>query len=156
MKFHLFLALGLVAELGLVPRAAGADPSRDFTQVESFAFGGIGVAGTTSPGEIAFREVLARSDADERFRQLLEVGNREAKCYALVALRNLESRQYPELAARFRKDQATVKTIAGCSPMELPMSAVVAAISGGNYDVYLSEKRRPQAPVGRTESKATE
>ena len=66
-----------------------ADPLQTLSSIHDFAFGGIGVAGTTSEGEVAFRQIYNRPSATDDFLKLLNSGNSQAKCYALVALRSL-------------------------------------------------------------------
>jgi len=123
--------------------SAPADkPLKDLARVEAFAFGGIGVAGTKSAGEIDFRAILAQPSALADFRKLLVEGNRQAKCYALVALHKLQPKEFPALAASFAKDKAPVRTIGGCMVADLPMNSVVAGISKGNYDLYLRPDSR--------------
>ena len=129
-----FIALGL----GVSTRAADS-----LARVDAFSFGGVGVAGTPSAGELEFRGVLARSDALRVFQKLLESGNSEAKCYALVGIRKLAPKDFPALAAPFRDGTAKIKTISGCMIMEQPMGAVVAGIERGNYDSYLGRKLQP-------------
>ena len=71
-----------------------ADPLQTLSSIHDFAFGGIGVAGTTSEGEVAFREIYNRPSATADFLKLLNSGNPQAKCYALVALRSLDPQIY--------------------------------------------------------------
>lgn len=53
------------------------------TKVEIFAFGGVGYAGTTSPGEKDYKAILSRPTALADFEQLYSSGNAMAKAYAL-------------------------------------------------------------------------
>ena len=52
-----------------------ADRLQTLSSIHDFAFGGIGVAGTTSEGEVAFREIYDRPSAKDDFLKLLISGN---------------------------------------------------------------------------------
>jgi len=138
--FLILAALTLSAQSGLGASSASAPASafRTLARIDTFAFGGIGVAGTISPGEIAFREILAGPHAVGDFQSLLKKGGPPAQCYALVALHVLEPDAFKDAAAPFKTAAAPVKTIAGCSISTLPMRSIVANISKGNYDIYLT------------------
>lgn len=126
--------LALLLSLLFLSPLSAASAFRDLARVEAFAFGGIGIAGTTSAGEIAFREILAGPNAAAEFQRLLAKGNPPARCYALAALHALDLPAYREAAARFAKSETPVKTIGGCCIVTLPIRSVVANISAGRYD----------------------
>ena len=109
-----------------------------------FAFGGIGVAGITSPGEYAFKSVLASDSAEADFLQILKTGTPQAQCYALVGLRIKDRPVFDEQVKRFAASHQKVDTCAGCAPMTLPMSSVVATIQKGSYDDRA--KAKPERP----------
>jgi hypothetical protein len=55
----------------------GTDPTFDrLAKVDIFAFGGIGYAGMTSPGEKDYRLILSRTSAEADFERLFLVGQR--------------------------------------------------------------------------------
>ena len=124
--------------------AAGenSDVLKELASIHDFAFGGIGAAGTTSKGEIAFRQVLQRPSAEKDFVDLLATGNAQARCYALVALHGLNPALYAERVRQFEGDQSKVTTIGGCMITDQPMASVVTNISNGRYDSYLKAKER--------------
>lgn len=107
-----------------------------------FAFGGIGFAGTTSDGEIAFHKVFASESAEGDFLHLLKSGNSQANCYALVGLRLKNRAVYQEQVTAFISSKRVVQTCAGCVMAKLPMSSVVAGIQRGDYDDQASAKLR--------------
>ena len=74
------------------------------TQIQLFAFGGIGVAGTTSAGELLYRQVLASEQAEAQFLALVKNGTPAAKCYALVGLRAKNRAAFEEQADALAKD----------------------------------------------------
>lgn len=128
------LSATLLILLLLVTTALPADPLKRLASVHDFAFGGIGVAGVTSEGELAFREVLKRRAAEADFTTLLDSGNAQARCYALVGLHVLNPKAYVIHARRFEHDNTAVCTIGGCIILTQPMASVVANITAGRYD----------------------
>lgn len=114
---------------------------------EHFALGGVGFAGTTSEGEKAFRQVLARPDAVASFERLLtdpKAGN-AARLYALLGLRWKDALPYKKVAADMRgRRSALVDTMAGCMAARETVAGVAARIDDGKYDI-LREPRRPVA-----------
>ena len=89
MRRALIIFLALVGAVGAV-----AAPIDQLRSVAYFAFGGVGVAGTTSQGEVAFRQILQGPAANEKFLRLLETGNPQGKCYALVGLRATDMKRF--------------------------------------------------------------
>ena len=135
---HTFIALLMI--LCLAASAHAADPVKKLASIHDFAFGGIGVAGTISEGEVAFKEVLARPTAEADFVALLDSGNAQARCYALAALHVINPKTYAARVKSFERDKTTVSTIGGCIIMVLPMSSVVATITAGRYDLHVKKK----------------
>ncbi len=123
------------------------DAKKTLAEIKEFAFGGVGVAGSTSQGELAFREVLKSSTAKADFAALVDGSNAHARCYGLVGLRAVDRDAYRAKIDRFRKDNAEVKTIAGCTIFTQPMSGVVVNIDQGRYDGYAKNRRQPARPT---------
>jgi hypothetical protein len=107
---------------------------KTLSEIPLFAFGGIGVAGTTSNGEVAFHNVLASDTAAADFAQILKTGTPQAQCYALVGLRLKDRATYDEQVKRFASSKQEVQTCAGCMMSKQAMSAVVGNIQKGSYD----------------------
>ncbi len=103
------------------------------SKVEIFAFGGIGYAGTTSPGEKDFRTVLARKTALADFEVLFASGNIQAKCYALVGIHKLDQRRFEELGKPFADSKDVVESMQGCIMEKTPMKEVLRRIASGGY-----------------------
>jgi hypothetical protein len=118
-----------------------ADPLKTLSSIHDFAFGGIGAAGITSQGEVAFRDIYARPSAKDDFLRLLNYGNPQAKCYALVALRSLDPQTYSSRIETYKKDKTNVTTIGGCMIAVLPMSSVATNIEAGHYDGYIKKHK---------------
>ena len=107
---------------------------RRLPKAHLFAFGGIGYAGITSNGEIAFKGVFASDSAAADFLQILKTGTPQAQCYALVGLRLKNRPEFDEQVKRFASSKDVVQTCAGCIMSKQPMSSVVANIQRGYYD----------------------
>jgi hypothetical protein len=122
--------------------AETADPMKELASIHDFAFGGIGYAGTTSRGELAFREILRRPSTEKDFIDLLASGNAQACCYALVALHSLNPKTYADRVRQFEHDQTEVSLIGGGIVTVEPMSSVVVNIGSGRYDSYLKRRWR--------------
>jgi hypothetical protein len=102
-----------------------------------FALGGIGVAGTTSKEESAFRSLMHEPDAAGKLKALLSEANLAGQCYALLGLHVLHDAAYQENVARYQSSDARVKTVAGCMISEQPVSNLVSNIATGQYDKML-------------------
>ncbi|MBX7206731.1 MAG: hypothetical protein K1X78_00350 [Verrucomicrobiaceae bacterium] len=129
-----------VAVLAVSSNLHAADPLTKLASIHDFAFGGVGFTGITSKGEVAFREVMERKTAAADFLALLDSGNPQAKCYALVGLRLLDPTAFGTQVKRFEKDKTKVSTMAGCMISEQLMLSVVANISAGRYDEQAKRK----------------
>jgi hypothetical protein len=103
------------------------------TNVDHFAFGGVGFAGTTSQGEKDYLVLRTRPAARADFERLFAVGNMQAKCYALVALRELEPAKFTELSLGLRKSKDKVRTMSGCIVYEQALASVVARVQAGVF-----------------------
>jgi hypothetical protein len=119
-----------------------ASPVDQLRSISHFAFGGVGVAGTTSEGETAFMEVLAGASAKADFERLLKTGNPQGKCYALVGLRAVDVKLFEAKVVAFEHDQTPVNTIGGCIVATLRMNSVVANIRAGHYDAFMTTAKR--------------
>jgi hypothetical protein len=137
-----------LAIIALLTASILARDLEDLAKIDHFAFGGVGFAGTTSKGELAFRKVISDRTAREEFLKLLATGSPEAQCYALAGLRALNPATYDEKAKRFEKDPRQVTTIGGCIVMKVPMHSVVANISRGHYDASIKNPP-PTRPPGK-------
>lgn len=103
------------------------------TKVGLFAFGGVGFAGATSPGEKDYKVILSRPSAMADFERLYSSGNITAKCYALVAMRRLSLRRFTELAQPLRNSNEKVATMHGCIMSRKPLGVIINQIESGSY-----------------------
>lgn len=139
------LTLSLIVVLLLQASCYAAGESSAVEKLERtpiFAFGGIGIAGTTSEGEAAFHTIFDSESAEADFLRLLKTGNPQAKCYALVGLRVKCRAVFSEQVKPLITSRQEVQTCAGCMMSKLPMSSVVASIQSGNYDEWAIGKPR--------------
>jgi hypothetical protein len=102
--------------------------------VRQFALGGVGIAGTTSEGEKAYRIVLACTNAPVLFQSVLARGSNEAKLYALAGLRHLERKSFDAAAKALLAANPEVRTMSGCMVDHEKAEAVVKRIASGFYD----------------------
>ena len=137
-------AIALIPLLAMACCLMAADKASEATaslaKVKSFAFGGIGVAGTPSPSEAHFRTVLAQHNALADFRAVLANGTPEAKLYALCGIRILDPSSFNEAAEPLKKSNPTVETIGGCIITKVPAAGVITNIAAGRYDAYWKKK----------------
>jgi len=82
------------------------------SEVDVFAFGGVGFAGQTSKGEIDFRLVLSQPSpvALSALEKLYATGNPQARSYALFGIRKIKPSRFKELltSAEASKDKVDV------------------------------------------------
>jgi hypothetical protein len=119
----------LLVAISLVLRnTALADASAYSTikSAESFAIGGVGVAGTTTREELAVRAL--RDGGEEQLRKLLRESSPAGQMYVLFALRQRGAADFKELAEPFCKRSTPVQVISGCIIHTDPMSTVVSWI----------------------------
>jgi hypothetical protein len=140
--FSLMSLISLISLTSLSANAADDDAFKRVASIKLFAFGGIGFAGTTSEGEIAFRKVMASNTAASDLERLLKTGNVQAQCYALVGLRLTQRAVFDEKVKSFTGSRVVVETAGGCILAKKPMSSVVEEIRNGNYDQMAQRELR--------------
>jgi hypothetical protein len=141
--------LTLLALALLMPLAssvcAGDDGSRavsSLAQEKAFALGGVGVAGTMSPGESDLRAVLKQTDAVQQLQSLLTKASPAGQLYALLGLRLRDRAVYEQALPAFRKRSDVVSTMHGCTVMDEKMDSIVHQIEHGDYDTFLIREFR--------------
>lgn len=118
------------------------------TRVSVFAVGGVGVAGTRSQGESAFRVLLKQKGAGAAFQQLLKSATPEGKMYGLLGLSVIAPGHLAPQAKPFLSAPEPVQTISGCMVMTEKMGAVAQQINKGNYRLYFARTAdKPVRPV---------
>lgn len=110
--------------------------------VSYFAFGGVGIAGVTSPGEAAFRAIVRKQAAIHYILAAFESGNEPARCYALVALRESSPELFKEYLARVRQNPPkTISVMSSCIMGEEKPETIFAAIEAGAYTAPLKRDK---------------
>lgn len=112
--------------------------TQDLRSVTCFAFGGVGIAGVTSEGELAFRAVLTGTNALPLFKSILTNGTTEAKLYALCGIRLLSSAEFDQLAAPLLSAAPIATTMSGCLVFHEPTPHLITRINRGFYDGFLN------------------
>jgi hypothetical protein len=98
-----------------------------------FAFGPVGFARITSPGETDYRTVFNRSSALQDFEKLYSTGNLQAKCYALVGIHSLDPMRFAGFAQPLRDSKETVTTVSGCILSREPLGHIIKQIESGRF-----------------------
>ena len=136
--FLIFGRGGFAAELP--PPAEQKTVRQAYEQLLStrtFAFGGIGFAGTISEGEKAFRIVAESPNALDLFETLLQNGRAEGRLYALCGIRKLARPSFEAQARTLVDAEPRIITMSGCLLSEELSSNVVARIAAGSYDANI-------------------
>jgi hypothetical protein len=126
-------------------RSEAAEPGAAEAVLEKagmFALGGIGVAGTMSPGERALREILANPNAVSRMERLLTNATPAGRLYALLGLRLKDRALYTRIIQALRPVDAKVETARGCMLSQESFGDLVKEIERGQYDTFLDRKWR--------------
>jgi len=72
------------------------------------------------------------------YEKLFAVGNIQAKCYALVAIHNLDPRKFAELASRLRNSKDQVRIMSGCIVSQQALSSIIARVEAGVFSPHRS------------------
>jgi hypothetical protein len=102
-------------------------------KVEIFAFGPTGYAGTISQGEKDYKLILSRPSAMADFERLLSAGNPQAKSYALVGIRAIDSNRFKALSSSLRDSKEDVTTESGCIVSHESLGTVLKHLEAGDY-----------------------
>ena len=123
------------------------DDPKDFvlSKIDLFAFGPIGFAGTTSEGELALRELMAKPDRKTRLDALLKKGSPEAKCYAIAAYKLLDQKKHRELLQKFANDKTDVTIQGGCIRSDFHMKENIHRMKNGLHQAPKSLLTNPAA-----------
>lgn len=105
-------AAALLAVIG----SGYAEPSAYETvrSAPRFAIGGIGVAGITSSEELAMHKLREDQCGEEQLRKLLREATPAGQMYALLALRQINARDYEGLSEPYRHSSAVITRVNGC------------------------------------------
>jgi hypothetical protein len=139
----------LVALALLIPPASSicadeesSDATASLARETVFALGGVGVAGTISPGESDLRALLEKSDAVQQLQSLLKQASPAGQLYALLGLRLRDRPSYEQALPLFRKRPDVVSTMRGCILMKEKMESIVQQIEHGDFDTFQDRQFR--------------
>jgi hypothetical protein len=133
------ILIALLLCAGKVSANDSSDPLLDhFARISVFAFGPVGYAGVISQGERDFRRIRSRPSARGDFENLLAVGNRQAKAYALVGLRELDPKSFKKLASSLGRSTEDVVGETGCIGSHQPLRSVIKRITADEFQIYAS------------------
>src|SRR5262249_62128907 len=132
-----FVSLICFYVAGITSAATTDDPVDRLQDVESFAIGGIGIAGTTSDAERALRALLRDQKVTEQLQSLLAHATSAGQLYALLGLRVHDRAAYDKALRTFRVPEIEVQTIAGCIISRAPFKQLLDRIKAGQYDPIL-------------------
>lgn len=126
---------------GLTPKIPSvAEAVKTLRNPPYFALGAVGFHGEMSTGDTALRVVLHQKNAPTLLRGLLRTATPAGQLYALVGMRQLSVSEFARRAAPFGRRKTVVLTYTGYMSDKEPMSAVVARIKTGSYDLFLNPK----------------
>jgi hypothetical protein len=140
--FRVFLTVAVLLVLGINRSEATQSGAAEaaLEKASLFALGGIGAAGTMSPGERALREILANRDAIARMERLLTTATPAGRLYALLGLRLKDRALYNRGVEQLRPTDAKVETARGCMLSQDAFGDLVKEIERGQYDTFLERK----------------
>ncbi|HEY1804318.1 MAG TPA: hypothetical protein VGG45_07530 [Terracidiphilus sp.] len=112
------------------------------TNTGVFAFGGVGLIGKTSQGELDFRVIQSQPApvALASFEKIYATGDAAAKSYALAGIRQLDETRFKELFQSLEGSQETVFTMQGCIMERHRLGEIAKAIDAGSYDSWLKPR----------------
>jgi hypothetical protein len=118
--------------------------------VPFLAFGGVGIAGRISEGEAAFEAIARKKDSIRFFIAAFEYGDAPARCYALIALREMNPEIFRQNLTRVRKNPPKkIMMMHGCVMSTAKPETIYAAIEAGKYAEHL---KRHQEKAGNVAS----
>jgi hypothetical protein len=116
--------------------------ARDVAAAKSLAFGGVGVAGLMSEGELNLRAVLEQSDASQQLQAALAHATPPGTLYILVGLRRCDRAAYQKVFDSLSPPNDDVEVVRGCMISKEPFRQVLSQVQDGRFDDYLSRPPR--------------
>lgn len=100
------------------------------------------MAGTTSGGESALRNLLEDPAATTKLEGLLAKATPAGQLYALLGLRVHDRAAYDRAIKDFHAPGGDVESIGGCIISRLPFKQLLDRIKAGQYDQALTRPAR--------------
>jgi hypothetical protein len=117
-----------------------ANSETTLRSIDSFAMGGVGVAGTMSAGERALRQILKERDALSRLEGMIPNATPAGKLYALLGLRKLDRAAYARALEMCQRTETEVETARGCIISHESFRDLAKEIDRGQYDASLEHE----------------
>ena len=136
------LALALLMALTAPVHADDKGTASSLARENTFALGGVGVAGTMSSGESDLRALLKETDAVQQLKSLLKNATPAGQLYALLGLRLRDRPSYEQALPALRQRSDMISTMHGCILMKEKMESIVKQIEHGDYDAVLATPPR--------------
>ncbi len=130
MRVFVFLCLAALST-GAVPAAEPGQPQSVLMTVNTFAIGGVGVAGTISSGEQALRELLKQSDAVSRCQALVEKASPAGQLYGLLGLKWKDEAAFQLALKKHAGSRTRVQSMSGCILETVTVGEIAAEIQKG-------------------------
>ena len=138
---HLFIAMNRLffllvvafATMGVMPASANQQAYDTLQAAGMFTIGGVGIAGTVTAEEQAFRKLLQQPDAAAQCKRLLEEATSAGQMYALLGLRTLDGAAFRAAVPRYKDTKEMVATASGCIVTHLPATQIAKEIEEGHY-----------------------
>lgn len=143
----LLICLGLLAVKPAPAQETDTEKGTAFHALKNapyFAIGGVGIAGTISEPEKAFRVLLARKDAAAVFQSLLIEANPEGRMYALLGLKEKSKTTFRQKVSAYRFLKTDVKVMQGCILGQRPAAEIIKGIESGSYSMRKTEQKQAQ------------
>jgi hypothetical protein len=126
-----------------VPLCAGEAEVKALAAAEFFACGGVGYAGTTSEGEVAFKKIYAEKNNLEQFIVVYGRGTNAARMYALVAFHKLNRPLYDHIKNQYAESRIQVPVMIGCLGDAEGVGALISKLEKGGYDELFPVEAKP-------------
>jgi hypothetical protein len=98
---------------------------------ERFTVGGVGIAGSPSRQETAFRQLLKQPEPVSRCKKLLTEATPAGQLYALLGLRLLDQQSFQTALPRYKNSRLEIPTMSGCIVMRTTAAQVAKEIERG-------------------------
>jgi hypothetical protein len=125
------LIVGFLGEPALAGEKSGTFET--VQRAESFTVGGVGVAGTRTKQELAFRDLMKQSQPESSLRKLLVDGSPAGKMYGLLGLKLADKNAFEQALPHFTECETKIETIGGCIVMHTTVGYVAKQIARGDF-----------------------
>ncbi|MCB1092513.1 MAG: hypothetical protein KDL87_13335 [Verrucomicrobiae bacterium] len=127
------------AEAGDGGKATG-DPFETLKNVDYFAIGGVGFAGTTSEGELALKKLLSGDDPETALLKLIRTASPEGACYGWLGLFWRSPDRFEAILKETKQSapkslRRDLSVMSGCLLVNSRLDQEIARIAKGTFRV---------------------